>query len=142
MGEPIWRKRLSVEELNKICEGCIHSSLGIQFTEVGDDFLSGSMPVDERTKQPFGVLHGGASVVLAESLGSMASYLVGAEGQQGFGIEVNANHVKAARYGTVFGTARPEHLGGTLHVWRIEIRDEAGALTCTSRLTVLLRTGK
>jgi 1,4-dihydroxy-2-naphthoyl-CoA hydrolase len=140
MSEPLWKKRLDVDELNRMCVPTIHSPLGIRFTEITPNSLSAEMPVDERTKQPFGVLHGGASVVLAESLGSMATYLVlEGEDHAAFGIEINANHVKAARRGVVTGTARNVHLGRSLHVWQIEVRDSVGDLICTSRLTVLVK---
>jgi len=143
MSDSIWKKPVEVEELNRLCVPTIHAALGIRFTSFGPNWLSAEMPVDERTKQPFGVLHGGASVVLAESLGSMASYLVLEESDRGaLGIEVNANHVKAARSGLVTGTARPVHLGRSLHVWSIEVRDAGGDLLCTSRLTVLVREQK
>ena len=128
-----------MEELNRWCEGTIHDSLGIQFTELGEDFISATMPVDGRTKQPVGLLHGGASVVLAESLGSTASFLAAADGATPVGIEVNANHLRPARQGTVTGTARPIHLGRTLHVWGIEVVDEAGRKLCTARLTVFVQ---
>ncbi len=143
MSETIWKKPVDLETLNRLCVPTIHSALGIQFSAFGEDFLSAEMPVDERTKQPFGVLHGGASVVLAESLGSMASYLaLEGEDRAAFGIEINANHVKTARNGRVTGTARPIHLGQSVHVWQIEVRDSQGDVVCTSRLTVLVREPK
>lgn len=111
--------------------------LGITFTEVGDDYVKGTMPVDERTHQPFGVLHGGASVVLAETLGSTAANCcVDFERQYCVGLEVNANHLRAMREGTVTGTARPLHLGGSTQVWEIHIHDEEGRRVCASRLTM------
>jgi 1,4-dihydroxy-2-naphthoyl-CoA hydrolase len=143
MSEPIWKKEVNLDRLNQLCTPTIHGALGIRFSAVGSDWLSGEMPVDERTRQPFGVLHGGASVVLAESLGSMASYLVlEGEDRAAYGIEVNANHVKAARKGIVTGTAKPVHLGQNLHVWQIEVRDSSDDLICSSRLTVLVRESK
>ena len=125
-----------------MCVPTIHSPLGIRFTELTPDSLSAEIATSMmRTKQPFGVLHGGASVVLAESLGSMATYLVlEGEDRSAIGIEINANHVKAARQrGVVTKTARNIHLGRSLHVWQIEIRDSSGDLVCTSRLTVLVK---
>jgi 1,4-dihydroxy-2-naphthoyl-CoA hydrolase len=143
MSDGIWKKHVELDKLNDLCIPTIHTALGIRFTEVGPDFISGEMPVDERTKQPFGVLHGGASVVLAESLGSMASYLaIEGEDRTAFGIEVNANHLKAARNGVVTGRAQAVHIGQNVHVWQIEIRDSAGDLVCTSRLTVLVRASR
>jgi uncharacterized protein (TIGR00369 family) len=111
--------------------------LGIEFTEIGDDFIRGTMPVDGRTRQPYGLLHGGASVALAETLGSTGATLcVDTKEYQCVGQEINANHVRAARTGLVIGTARPAHLGKHSHVWTIDIVNEAGKLVCISRLTV------
>jgi uncharacterized protein (TIGR00369 family) len=111
--------------------------LGIEFTEIGDDFVRGTMPVDGRTRQPYGLLHGGASVALAETMGSTgATMCVDTTEYQCVGQEINANHVRAARTGLVTGTARPVHLGGRTQVWVIDIVNEAGKLVCTSRLTV------
>jgi 1,4-dihydroxy-2-naphthoyl-CoA hydrolase len=133
----IWRKRLSLEEMSAWHERTILERLGIAFTEIGADFLRGTMPVDERTHQPFGLLHGGASVVLAETLGSTgASMCVDPHRQLCVGQEINANHLRSVRQGLVTGTARPVHLGGRSQVWSIEIHDEAGALVCISRLTM------
>lgn len=116
--------------------------LDIVFSELGADFLRATMPVDERTHQPFGLLHGGASVALAETLGSVGANLcVDSSKFICVGQEINANHVRSARSGRVTGTARPVHLGGRTHVWGIEIVDAAGELLCISRLTVaVLRT--
>ncbi|MCF7222900.1 hotdog fold thioesterase [Lysobacter sp. TLK-CK17T] len=110
--------------------------LGIVFTEIGRDYLRGTMPVDGRTRQPYGLLHGGASVLLAETLGSSAGGLCVPEGKGVVGIEINANHVRGVREGLVTGTARPLHVGGSTHVWEIRIEDEAGRLVCVSRLTL------
>jgi len=111
--------------------------LGIEFTEISDDFIRGTMPVDGRTRQPYGVLHGGASVALAETLGSTgATMCVDPAEYQCVGQEINANHVRPARTGFVTGTARPVHLGGRTQVWVIDIVNETGKLVCTSRLTV------
>ena len=133
----IWRSLSSLAELNAGRAGTLIEHLGIEFTEIGHDYLSATMPVDARTQQPYGLLHGGASVALAETLGSMgAAMCVDAKEYQCVGQEINANHVRAARTGQVTGTARPVHLGGRTHVWSIEIVNEAGKLMCISRLTV------
>jgi 1,4-dihydroxy-2-naphthoyl-CoA hydrolase len=133
----IWRSLRSIEELNANRGGTLIETLGILFTEIGADYVSGSMPVDERTVQPYGLLHGGASVALAETLGSMgASMCVDAAEYQVVGQEINANHVRAARRGLVTGTARAVHLGGRTHVWTIDIVDEAQKLVCISRITM------
>ena len=125
-----------------MCQGTIHDSLEIKFEEVGEDRLSATMPVSELTRQPFGLLHGGASVVLAESLGSMASFLAIDDGAMSVGIEVNANHIRAARNGQVKGVAKPIHIGRSIHVWGIEIANDSGELVCTARLTVSVREPK
>ncbi|MFQ3581790.1 MAG: hotdog fold thioesterase [Chloracidobacterium sp.] len=109
--------------------------LGIEFTEASPTFLRARMPVDERTKQPFGLLHGGASVALAETLGSVASHLVSPE-RMIVGLEINANHIRAARDGYVHGTVTALHIGSSTHVWDIKIRDDDGRLVCVSRLTI------
>jgi uncharacterized protein (TIGR00369 family) len=110
--------------------------LGIVFTEIGPDYLRATMPVDARTKQPYGLLHGGASVLLAETLGSSAGNLCTPEGRVCVGIEINANHLCAVREGIVTGTARPLHVGGRTQVWEIRIEDDHGRLACISRLTL------
>jgi 1,4-dihydroxy-2-naphthoyl-CoA hydrolase len=133
----IWRNVFSLEELNGHFKGTLNGNLGILFTEVGDDFVRATMPVDERTMQPYGLLHGGASVALAETLGSMgAAMCVDGKAYQVVGQEINANHVRAARRGLVTGTARPVHLGGRTHVWGIEIVNSEQKLVCISRLTM------
>jgi len=135
----IWKSPRSVEELNSSGVGTLVEHLGIRFTEISDDFIRGTMPVDARTRQPYGLLHGGASVALAETLGSMgAAMCVDAKEYLCVGQEINANHVRGARTGLVTGTARPVHLGGRSHVWTIEILDDAGKLVCTSRLTIAI----
>jgi len=133
----IWRSLLSVSELNAGRAGTLLEHLGIEFTEIGADYIRATMPVDARTRQPYGLLHGGASVALAETLGSMgAAMCVDAKEYQCVGQEINANHVRSARSGSVTGTARPVHLGGRTQIWSIEIVNEAGKLICISRLTV------
>jgi uncharacterized protein (TIGR00369 family) len=131
-----FRRQSSVERLNQLSRGTAMEPLGIVFTEIGPDFVRGTMPVDERTRQPYGLLHGGASVLLAETLGSSAGNLCVPEGRVCVGIEINANHVRAARDGTVTGTARPLHIGGRTQVWEIRIEDAGGELVCISRLTL------
>jgi 1,4-dihydroxy-2-naphthoyl-CoA hydrolase len=133
----IWRSLRTLEELNGNRDGTLIGNLGILFTEIGDDFVRATMPVDTRTVQPFGLLHGGASVALAETLGSMgATMCVDAAEYQVVGQEINANHVRAARSGLVTGTARAAHLGGRTHVWSIEIVNDARKLVCISRITI------
>jgi 1,4-dihydroxy-2-naphthoyl-CoA hydrolase len=133
----IWHRTPSLEELNALSDGTIMRPLGIAFTEVGADFVRAAMPVDERTRQPYGLLHGGASVVLAETLGSTgASLCVDPARFLVVGQEINANHLRSVRSGRVIGTARPVHVGGRSQVWGIEIVNEAGALVCVSRLTM------
>ncbi len=133
----VWRTPKSLEALNATRDGTLVGHIGIVFTEIGDDFLRATMPVDERTRQPYGLLHGGASVVLAETLGSIGAVMcVDDDGTQCVGQEINANHIRAARAGLVTGTARPVHLGARSQVWTIDIVDEGGKLVCTSRLTM------
>lgn len=132
-----FRQRPGVDSLNALLPGTAPGNLGIVLTEHGPDFLRATMPVDERTKQPFGLLHGGASVLLAETLASLGGYLcLDAEsGQQLAGLEINANHLKAVTEGEVTGTARPIHLGRSTQVWEIRIEDAKGRLVCISRMT-------
>jgi 1,4-dihydroxy-2-naphthoyl-CoA hydrolase len=133
----IWRSLRTLEELNGNRDGTLVENLGILFTDIGDDFVRGTMPVDTRTVQPYGLLHGGASVALAETLGSTgAAMCVDAAEYQVVGQEINANHVRAARSGLVTGTARAVHLGGRTHVWSIEIVNDAKKLVCISRITM------
>jgi 1,4-dihydroxy-2-naphthoyl-CoA hydrolase len=116
----------------------IGTHLGIEFLEAGDGFLTARMPVDKRTQQPFGILHGGASVVLAETLGSVASWIIldDPTKQRAVGLEINANHIRAVRDGWVYGRCTPIHTGRTTHVWDIRITDEQDKLVCVSRLTI------
>lgn len=137
----IWYKQHTLAALNALTVGTLMQTLDIRFTEIGDDFLSATMPVDQRTFQPAGLLHGGASVVLAESLGSMASHLVVDPAKyRCVGLEVNANHTRAVKSGIVTGTARPAHLGRSTHVWEIRVVDDAGRTACLSRLTMAILT--
>jgi len=138
----IWKDPVTVEQLNHTQTPNIHSSLGIQFVKIGNDFLEATMPVDERTKNPIGILHGGASVVLAESLGSVASILVaGSETQTCFGIEISASHLQTISSGKVLGRVKPIRLGKTLHVWDIQTFDfdKLTRMLCQVRLTVMVK---
>jgi 1,4-dihydroxy-2-naphthoyl-CoA hydrolase len=133
----IWHKESTLEELRQRGVGTMVEHLGITVTEVGEDFLKGTMPVDHRTVQPMGILHGGASVALAETLGSLAAnYAVDNQKKYCVGLDINANHVRAASKGVVTGIAKPLHLGSTTQVWSIEITDEEDRLVCISRLTM------
>ena len=133
----IWFKPISVDDLNAYQQETLVSRLGIRYTEIGDDWLKASMPVDSRTKQPAGILHGGASVALAETLGSTgANLVVDWEKKLCVGLEINANHVRAMRDGEVMGTARPLHVGGSTQLWEIKIEDVQGRLVCISRITM------
>lgn len=134
--ETIWHGSPTLADLDWMNEDTLAQSLHIRVTEIGKDFLIGTMPVDERTKQPFGLLHGGASVALAETLGSIASWLVvNREIFIGVGIEINANHVKAVTSGVVKGVCKPIHIGGRNHVWDIRIYNDKEELCCVSRFT-------
>ena len=135
----IWRSPLTLAELNGAAAGTMAGHLGIVFSEIGGDFIRATMPVDGRTLQPYGLLHGGASVALAETLGSTGAVMcVDKAGFLCVGQEINANHVRSARSGLVTGTARPVHLGGRSHVWAIEIVNEAQDLVCISRITIAI----
>ncbi len=135
----MFNKNLTVEVLNNRTTGNMVGHLGIEYTEVGADFIVAKMPVDHRTQQPMGLLHGGASVVLAETLGSVGSaYLIDLEKQFAVGLEINANHIRSARSGYVFGKAQILHQGRKTHVWEIKITDEDAKLVCISRLTVAI----
>ena len=131
-----FRRTITLDALNALSRGTAMEPLGIVFTEIGADYLRGTMPVDARTRQPYGLLHGGASALLAETLGSTAGGLCVDEGQGVVGIEINANHLTGVRQGHVTGTARPLHVGRSTHVWEIRIEDERGHLACVSRLTL------
>jgi 1,4-dihydroxy-2-naphthoyl-CoA hydrolase len=132
----IWKKETTLEHLNRICQKTAIEHMGILFTEIGLDFLKATMPVDHRTIQPAGLLHGGAFVLLAESLGGLASSLcLDQAADLPVGIEINANHVKSARSGVVTGTVRPIHLGKQIHLWEIRIENEKNQLCSIARLT-------
>jgi len=134
----IWKRDITIAALNAGTKDTLMETLGMSVTQMGDDFIEVTMPVDHRTHQPYGLLHGGASVALAESLGSLASMLALAPEDDRWcvGIEINANHIRSVTSGTVVGTVKPIHVGNSLHVWEIQIVDERKKLVCISRLTV------
>jgi 1,4-dihydroxy-2-naphthoyl-CoA hydrolase len=138
----IWTKPISVEELAKIHHGTTVEHLGIEFLEVGDDFIRARVPVDTRTRQPYGILHGGVSVVLAETLGSCGAAYTAPEGHRAVGLDINANHIRSVSSGWVIGTARPVHIGRTTNVWQIDLVNEQGQLTCVSRITMAILSAK
>jgi 1,4-dihydroxy-2-naphthoyl-CoA hydrolase len=128
---------ITCESLNRLSENTLVAHLGIEYTEVGDQFISAKMPVDRKTHQPFGLLHGGASVALAETLGSIAANCcVDGAVQYCVGLDINANHIKSVKQGFVTGTTRPLHIGKRTHVWEIRITDEGNDLICISRITM------
>jgi 1,4-dihydroxy-2-naphthoyl-CoA hydrolase len=133
----IWFIQPSLDELNNRPKNHIGALLGIKFTEIGENYLKGTMPVDDRTRQPYGILHGGASVVLTETLGSVASNMVlDTNFKMGVGLEVNANHLRPIKSGLVTGICTPVHIGGKTHVWDIKLYNDKGKITCISRLTI------
>jgi 1,4-dihydroxy-2-naphthoyl-CoA hydrolase len=132
----IWKKPISVEELTAIHKDTAVAHLGIEFLEVGDDFIRARVPVNTHTRQPYGLLHGGVSVVLAETLGSSGAVYSCTEGTRAVGLDINANHLRGATEGWVTGVTRPVHIGRTTQVWQIELRNDAGELTCVSRITM------
>ena len=132
----IWKQAISVEHLTAIHVDTAVAALGIEFLEVGDDFIKARVPVDNRTKQPYGLLHGGVSVVLAETLGSCGAASAAPEGYRCVGLDINANHLKGATSGWVTGITRPVHIGRTTQVWQIDLTNAAGELTCVSRITM------
>jgi len=134
----IWKKPVTVELLTAMSADTATAHLGIEFLEVGDDFITARVPVDTRTRQPYGLLHGGVSVVLAETLGSCGAACACPDGYRAVGLDINANHVRGTTSGWVTGTARPVHMGRTTHVWAIELHNEAGELTCVSRITMAI----
>ena len=133
---PIWKKEISIEELTRTHLDTAVQTLGVEFLEIGDDFIRARVPVDKRTRQPFGILHGGVSVVLAETLGSCGAHYSAPEGERCVGLDINANHIKATTSGWVTGTARPVHRGRSTQVWQIDLTNDAGELTCVSRITM------
>lgn len=138
----IWKKPTDLDAIRRVARGTLDETLGIEITGFTADSISGTLPVDARTKQPFGLLHGGASVALAETLGSLGCFLtLPVDGSRGVGLEINANHLRAVREGIVTGTARPLHLGRATQVWEIRIVDGEGRLSCISRLTMAIVPG-
>ena len=132
-------QNINLKDINTINQGTLISNLGIEFTEIGGDFLIAKMPVDERTFQPMGLLHGGANVALAETLGSIGTFLIiDGKTQNGVCIEINANHIGSAMEGFVYGTAKLLHQGKTTHIWNIEIRDDNKRLISSSRMTMMI----
>jgi 1,4-dihydroxy-2-naphthoyl-CoA hydrolase len=142
MSESIWKKEISLSLLNVKGAESMSERIGIRFVDIGEDYLVASMPVDERTRQPLGLLHGGASAALIETLGSVgATWSVGPD-EFCVGVEINANHVRSARSGTVFGTAKPIHRGSRIHVWQVDIRTDDGKMISTGRITLAVMTKK
>jgi 1,4-dihydroxy-2-naphthoyl-CoA hydrolase len=137
----IWKQRPNTELINQSSVGSMADHLGIVMTEVGDDFLRASMPVDQRTQQPMGLMHGGASATLAETLGSIAGLMTLDVDHYVLGLELNISHLRAVQGGQVTGTARPVKLGRTVQVWEIRIEDDAGRMVSISRLTLIVRAG-
>jgi uncharacterized protein (TIGR00369 family) len=135
----IWKQAITVEGLNANSANTVDSHLGVEFIEVGEDFIRARVPVNEKTRQPYGLLHGGVSVVLAETLGSCGAYYASPEGSRAVGLDINANHIRGVTSGWVTGTAKPVHIGRTTHVWQIELRNGADEITCVSRLTVAIQ---
>lgn len=135
----IWKIQPTLEALVRVHQNTMVEHLGIEILEIGEDFIKARMPVDRRTIQPYGILHGGASVALAETLGSVASSLsLDVNRKLAVGMEINANHLRPVRSGWVFGVVRPIHLGRTTQVWEIRISDEAEKLVCISRITLAI----
>jgi 1,4-dihydroxy-2-naphthoyl-CoA hydrolase len=132
----IWKRTYDIVQANIFNKDTIAEPLGLLFTEIGSDYVMGTMPVDKRTHQPMGILHGGASVVLAESLGSFAAHMAASDNMACVGLDINANHIRSVRSGLVTGVARPIHIGRRTQVWEIHITDEADKLVCVSRLTM------
>lgn len=132
----IWKRPLSTAILTTLHVDTSVAHLGIVFDEVGDDFIRARAPVDQRTLQPAGILHGGISVLLAETLGSCGAAYSTPEGTQVVGLDINANHIRSVRTGWVHGVARPVHRGRSTHVWQIDLHDDEGRLSCVSRLTL------
>jgi len=133
----IWQQDTDLARINGWAANTMLETLGIRYTGIGEDWLRGTMPVDARTRQPYGLLHGGASVALAETLGSTAAMLtLDPDKELAVGLDINANHIRGVRAGTVTGTAKMLHIGRTTQVWEIRIENEDGALVCISRITM------
>ncbi|MHB1198538.1 MAG: hotdog fold thioesterase [Polaromonas sp.] len=138
----IWNKPISLQELTAVHVNTAAAHLGIEFLEVGDDFIRARVPVDHRTVQPYGLLHGGVSVVLAETLGSCGAAFAAPAGHRAVGLEINANHLRGSTSGWVTGITRPLHIGRSTQVWQIELTNDAGELTCVARITMAVLTPK
>ena len=134
----IWKKNATLEQLNSANKHTMMEAIGIVYTEIGEDYITAKMPVDKRTHNPVGLLHGGASASLSETLGSIASYLI-EDASTPVGLEINANHMRSETAGYVYGTVRPIKLGKTIHVWETKITNEKNELVCISRLTVFIK---
>ena len=132
----IWQKNFTLENLNQLCSNSAVSHLGIEISAFGEDWIEATMPVDHRTTQPFGLLHGGISVALAETIGSLAGYLALEENKIAVGLDINAHHLRSVKQGIVTAKATPISLNRNIHVWQIDIRDEQDKLCCVSRLTL------
>ncbi len=134
----IWKQSFSIETLQAAHVDTTVARLGIEFLQVGDDFIRARVPVDHRTRQPYGLLHGGVSVVLAETLGSCGAAFSSPPDHRAVGLDINANHIRSTSSGWVTGVARPVHLGRTTQVWQIDMHNDAGELTCVSRITMTI----
>ena len=131
------KRNIDIKKINKFSENCMVGNLGIEITEIGKDYIQGKMPVDKRTTQPFGLLHGGASVALSETLGSCGAELINNENDNIIvGVEINANHIKSVKEGFVYGKSKPIHIGNKTQVWQTKITNDSGKLICISRLTL------
>ena len=135
----IWKKTFTLEQLNEMGKHCAVGHLGIEISAYGENWIEAKMPVDYRTTQPFGLLHGGVSVALAETIGSLAGFLCIEEGQVALGLDINANHLRPVKKGFVTAKATPIALSQNTHVWQIDIRDEQDKLCCVSRLTLYIK---
>jgi len=133
---PVWQQPISVQLLTDLHRDTAPAHLGMEFLEVGDDFIRGRVPVDARTRQPYGLLHGGVSVVLAETLGSCGAVYACPPGHRAVGLDINANHLKGATRGWVTGITRPVHIGRSTQVWQIDLSNDDSELTCVSRITM------
>ena len=134
----IWKRPVSVDSLTAIHVNTTVAHLGIEFLEVGGDFIRARAPVDSRTRQPMGILHGGISVLLAEMLGSCGAACASPPGYRAVGLEINANHLRSVADGWVMGISRPVHIGRSTHVWQIDLSNEKGQPTCVSRITMMI----
>ena len=132
----IWQKNFTLENLNQLCSNSAVSHIGIEISAFGEDWIEATMPVDHRTTQPFGLLHGGISVALAETIGSLAGYLAIEENKIAVGLDINAHHLRSVKQGIITAKATPISLNRNIHVWQIDIRDEQDKLCCVSRLTL------